>query len=275
MPLQKKRHRGFGSLIEVHMRRWLFMTAFALCLALPARAQDNYEIQVYGVDTVERGATMVELHTNFTPQGHPAADGLRPTEHALHETVEITHGWTHWFETGFYVFTYAHSGFGWQWVGDHIRPRVRAPDSWRWPIGVSLSTEFGYQRRIFSVDTWTLEIRPIVDKKLGPWYLSFNPTVGKSLAGANADKQFEFSPNAKVSYDLNKKVAVGLEYYGTLGPIGNFDPLAEQEQQIFPTVDLNLSPNWEFNTGVGIGTTRSTDHLILKLILGYRFAKRK
>jgi len=60
-----------------------------------------------------------------------------------------------------------------------------------------------------------------------------------------------------------------------LGPIANFDPLAQQEQQIFPAVDLNLSPNWEFNAGVGVGTTRSTDRLILKLILGYRFGKGK
>ncbi len=257
------------------MSRLLLPFVLAVCLALPARAQDNYEIQVYGSDTVEPGATMVELHSNFTPVGHSAREGLRPTNHALHETIEITHGWNNWFETGFYIFTYAHSGFGWEYVGSHLRPRVRAPESWHWPVGVSLSTEFGWQRCFISVDTWTIEIRPIVDKKIGPWYLAFNPTVGRSLVGANADKGFDFSPNVKFSYDLTKKIAVGLEYYGSLGPIGNFDPLAEQEQQIFPAVDLNLSPNWEFNAGAGVGTTRSTDRLILKMIIGYRFMKKK
>jgi hypothetical protein len=34
---------------------------------------------------------------------------------------------------------------------------------------VSLSQEIGYQRRDFSPDTWTWEIRPIVDKKIGCW----------------------------------------------------------------------------------------------------------
>src|SRR3989442_1129939 len=29
------------------------------------------------------------------------------------------------------------SGNGIQWVGDHIRPRVRVPKEWRWPIGLS------------------------------------------------------------------------------------------------------------------------------------------
>ncbi|MGZ4818244.1 MAG: hypothetical protein ACXVZJ_06440 [Terriglobales bacterium] len=257
------------------MSRPLLIAVAALCLCFPALAQDNYEIQVYAADTVEPGATMVEFHTNFTPIGQSSQQGLRPTNHALHETIEITHGWTNWMETGFYIFTYAHSGYGWEYVGSHIRPRVRVPESWRWPVGVSLSTEFGWQRRIISMDTWTIEIRPIVDKKIGPWYLAFNPTIGKSLVGVNANKGFDFSPNVKFSYDLNRKVAVGLEYYGSLGPIGNSDPLAEQQQQIFPTVDLNLSPNWEFNGGAGVGTTRSTDRLILKMIIGYRFMKKK
>jgi hypothetical protein len=34
---------------------------------------------------------------------------------------------------------------------------------------------------------------------------------------------------------------------------------------------LNLSPKWEVNFGVGVGVTRSADHLIGKMILGYRF----
>ncbi|MBZ5646512.1 MAG: hypothetical protein LAN37_04735 [Acidobacteriia bacterium] len=253
-------------------RRALLALATLLLLAAAAAAQDNYEVQVYGSDTVPSGATMVELHSNFTAAGRKnITDGLLPTDHALHETLEITHGFTPWFETGFYVFTAARSGYGWQWVGDHIRPRVAVPVSWKWPVGVSLSTEIGYQRRDFSPDTWTVELRPIVDKKLGRWYLSFNPTVDKSLHGENAGLGWEFSPNAKVSFDVVPKVSVGLEYYGALGPIGNLDPVAQQEQQIVPAIDLNLSPKWEVNIGVGIGVTRSTDHLLVKFILGRRF----
>jgi hypothetical protein len=36
-------------------------------------------------------------------------------------------------------------------------------------------------------------------------------------------------------------------------------------------LDLDLGPRWEFNFGVGAGLTPSTDRLIVKLILGYRF----
>ncbi|MBZ5553466.1 MAG: hypothetical protein LAO21_12150 [Acidobacteriia bacterium] len=237
-------------------------------------AQDNYEIQVYGADTVAPRQTMVELHSNFTISGSKTmVDGLFPTDHSFHETLEITHGITDWFELGYYNFTSVRSGEGWDWVGTHLRPRVRVPEERHWPVGLSLSMEVGYQRRQFSPDTWTIEIRPIIDKQAGKWYLAFNPTMDRSLAGENKNKGFAFSPNFKVSYMVIPKASVGLEYYGALGPISKFDPLSDQEQQIFPAVDLNLSPNWEVNFGLGVGMTRSTDHLIAKLILGYHFKK--
>ncbi len=236
------------------------------------KAQDNYEIQVYGYDTVLPGHTMVELHSNFTFEGSKTSqDGMLPTNHQLHETIEITHGFTDWFETGFYIFTAEKNGLGIDWVGDHIRPRVRIPPKWNWPVGLSLSNELGYQRRPFSVDTWTWEMRPIIDKQIGPWYLSFNPTFDKSIHGLSQSQGLVFSPNVKISYDVTKKVTAGFEYYGSVGPATNFDPIAQQQHQFFPAIDLNLSPKWEVNFGAGVGVTRSTDHLIAKLILGYRF----
>jgi len=251
------------------------MAALAVCLA---SAQDNYEIQVYPSETLAPGQTMVELHSNFTADGSKplpgspyTAEGTYPTNHAEHETIEITQGITSWSEVGFYIFTSARDGQGWQWVGDHIRPRVRVPDSWHWPVGVSLSTEVGYQRARFSPDTWSLEIRPIVDKQMGRWYWAVNPALERSFHGPGVSEGVEFSPGVKVSYDFSKGIAGGLEYYGAFGRISDFAPAREQEQQFFPAVDLNLSPKWEVNFGVGVGVTASTDHLIVKGILGRRF----
>ena len=135
-----------------------------LLFLLPAaslRAQGNYEVQVYGAEMVPPTRTMVELHSNFTFEGSKTeVDGVRPDNHALHETIEITQGFTSWFETGFYIFMSYRAGEGYQWVGDHIRPRIRVPEEWHWPVNMSLSTEIGYQRRSYSPDTWTWEIRP-------------------------------------------------------------------------------------------------------------------
>ncbi|MDR3725745.1 MAG: hypothetical protein P4K86_01760 [Terracidiphilus sp.] len=249
-------------------------TVIVLCTLCPSvHAQSNYEIQVYGADTVAPRTTMVELHSNFTADGQRKTfEGVAPTFHAEHETIEITQGINEWSEVGFYVFTSERSGQGVQWVGDHIRPRVRIPEKWNWPVGVSLSTEVGYQRARFSPDTWSWEIRPILDKQMGRWYLAVNPALERTWHGPGVKLGLDFAPAAKVSYDLTKKVTGGLEYYGDYGSLTNIASFHDQQQQFFPAIDLNLSPDWEFNFGVGVGPTAATDHWIVKAIVGRRFS---
>ena len=245
--------------------------AVTLCVRSTV-AQGNYEIQVYGADTVAPKTLMTELHSNFTPEGQKYdIDGVMPTNHQEHETLELTEGITSWSEIGFYVFTSEQDGHGVQWVGDHIRPRVRAPDSWHLPVGLSLSTEIGYQRAVYSPDTWTWEIRPIIDKTAGRWYFAVNPALERTLHGPDVKQGLGFSPGAKVSYDFTRVVSGGVEYYADYGRLGAFDSLHYQQQQIFVVTDLNTSPKWEINIGVGVGSTASTDHLIVKGILGRRF----
>src|SRR5476651_2516813 len=108
-------------------RRFVIIALAAALIGAPraARAQDNYEIQVYPSETVDPGTTMFEVHSNFTARGRRVidADGVLPTNHAVHETLEITHGFNKWFEIGFYTFTSVKGG-SLNWVGNHIRPRV-------------------------------------------------------------------------------------------------------------------------------------------------------
>jgi hypothetical protein len=245
---------------------------WSLTASVSACAQGNYEIQVYGAETVAPRNLMVELHSNFTADGQRNyVSGQAPTYHAEHETLELTEGINDWSEVGFYVFTSEQSGLGPQWVGDHIRPRVRVPEKWHWPVGVSLSTEVGYQRALFSFDTWTWEIRPIIDQQKGRWYWAVNPALERTWHGPDVNLGLGFSPAAKISYDFTRQISGGLEYYADYGSITNIASLHNQQQQIFPAIDLNVSPKWEFNFGVGIGPTAATDHWIVKGIIGRRF----
>src|ERR1700752_3083412 len=96
-----------------NLRLWLLAICITFIPLSSALAQDNYEIQVYGSDTVAPRATMVELHSNFTVEGSKTVvDGVLPSNHAEHETLEITQGFNDWFETGFYVFTSIQSDGG-------------------------------------------------------------------------------------------------------------------------------------------------------------------
>jgi len=237
-----------------------------------ASAQGSFEIQVYGADTVPPQNLMVELHSNYSVEGEQSIiGGVYPSEHQLRETLELTAGINGWSEVGFYIFTSAQEGYGWQWVGEHIRPRVRVPDSWGWPIGVSLSMEIGHQRAGWSTDAWTWEIRPIIDKAIGRWYFAINPAFERTLHGPDVSEGIGFAPSAKISYDFTRVVSGGLEYYADYGPLGGFLPVRQQQQQLFAVTDLNVSPQWEINIGVGLGLTPATDRWIVKCILGRRF----
>ena len=247
----------------------------ASLVALRLGAQQNYEIQVYPSETQEGHTTMFELHSNWTGAGRRlTAGGVLPTQGAFHETLEITHGFSGIFEVGFYLFTSARSGDGWQYAGSHIRPRVRAPAEWKLPVGLSLSGEFGWVSRSFDTNAWSAELRPIVDQTIGNLYWSVNMAFDWSITGPDAGlgaKGVSVNPNVKVAWQLSPKIAAGLEYYGSPSTLTRALPVGEQSHLVYPTLDLTLSPEWEFNVGYGIPVAGTGDHSILKLILGRRF----
>ena len=248
------------------------LSIFIVCLVCASGlcAQGNYEVQVYGSDLVPKGVTMVEMHSNFTASGTKGTvDGVLPTNHAEHQTLEITHGFNRWFETGFYQFTSIQPDGSWRWVGTHIRPRVAIPESYHLPVGLSLSTEIGYQRPIFLIPDD--RVRPIVDKKIRKLYMSFNLTLEMSPT-ARQERQSRFLAQREGLRDIVKQLAFGLEY-GAYGKL-TFRRVRDTEQMFIPAVDIDFA-NWEFNFGVGVGVTQATDHLLIKAILGYRFNNKK
>ncbi len=242
------------------------------------KAQDNFDIQVYRSQNLAPKTTTVEVLSNITADGTKAlsetvypATQLYPTDDALHETVEITQGITSWSEVGFYVLTSASSGHGWQWVGDNLRTQLQAPESWHWPVGASLSVELGYQRPPFANNTWTIRLRPIFDKRVGRCYVAVNPAFDWALHGQNSGQGAGFAPSVKFSYAFNRYVSGGAEYYGNYGNVQDIAGFHHQQQQFFPTVDLNVSPEWKINLGVGIGVTTVTDDWIWKANISRRF----
>jgi hypothetical protein len=247
----------------------------ALLVAARLDAQENYEIQVYPSETADRKTTMFELHSNWKGAGRRLTEGgVLPTQGAFHETLEITHGFSDVFELGFYVFTSARAGDGWKYAGSHIRPRIRAPESWKLPVGLSLSSEFGWVSSEFDANNWTAELRPIIDQTIGKLYWSVNLALGWAVTGPDAGlgiKGVGVSPNVKVSYELHPKIAIGVEYYGSPATLARTLPMAEQSHLIYPTIDLMLAPEWELNVGYGVPVAGTGDHSIVKVIVGRRF----
>jgi len=257
------------------MRRVRFvLAALVVCAAAPASAQDLFEIQVYPYETMEPGRTMFEFHTNFIPSGtRDTADAQYANHHQFHETLEITHGWTKRFETGFYFETAYVPGVGTKFTGFHIRPRFSVPESESIPFKFSLSMEYAWNEPGFDPNAQTLEIRPIFERQEGRLYVSFNPSMSLAVKGPDAGSAPGFEPSMKLGWDFSKKVQAGVEYYTETGTVRHFEPFDDEHHIVFGAADLNVSPDWEINFGVGRGLTGTSEHWIVKSIVGYRFKR--
>jgi len=255
----------------VYHSRKILVTILSSLLLLSVKSQDNYEIQVYGSSTQAKGSAIFELHSNYFINGiKESSNGVYPTHHAVHKTIEITQGLSDIAELGFYLFTNFTPSHGYHFVGIHIRPRIRAPDRWDLPVGLSLSAEFGWQKPEYSEDTWNIELRPIIDKQWKDFYVSFNPTFGFALKSPYSNAVPSFEPSLKMNYRVFTHGALGMEYYGGMGQVTHFDKWAEQGHTLYVAYDMLDNVNWEFNAGLGFGLTPATDKLVAKVILGRR-----
>lgn len=249
---------------SVTITRMASTSAFLLLLAPGTlKAQEGYEIQVYGAATMPVHTTIFELHSNISPSGPRNKNSFT---YPVHETLEITTGITRDFELGVYFFNRINDG-KYQYIGSHIRPRIKVPDSWQWNIGFSLSTEIGFVKDPVTQTTdWDYEIRPIIDKTVGKSYFSLNP----AFEGVISSQEFSFSPNIKYSCLVHPKCALGIEYYGSFGKPFNWDKYEIQTHQFYAVADLYLHPKYEVIAGIGRGITASSDVWNIRLILGQR-----
>src|SRR4051794_14378968 len=194
----------------------LWMCAVA-ALAPAARAQDPFEIQVYESELVPKGMWNLETHTNFTGRGTKEFEGrIAPSHHQFHLTYELTHGITDWFEMAGYLVLAHRTGpqGGWDYAGWRVRPRVAAPEAWHWPVGVSLSLEFGFPKPAYEEAKTTFELRPIIEKKWNRVQLDINPTFGRAVRGPGTDDGWDFEPAVRLAYKATKRFEPSLEYYG-------------------------------------------------------------
>jgi hypothetical protein len=102
-------------------------------------------------------------------------------------------------------------------VGDHIRPRFRIPESWHWPVGVSLSNEIGYQRPEFSADSWDLGNPSHRRQENAPLVSELQSHARPLVSWPWRDQGVVFSSNFKsVTTSLNESCRAGvLRFVGT------------------------------------------------------------
>ena len=222
------------------------------------QAQDSFEIQVYEYETVPKGMWNLETHLNYIGSGTRSFDVLvAPTNNQSHFTFELTRGLTDHFELAGYLVLGRRVGEDLEYVGWRVRPRVSLPRTWHLPVDISLSGEVGFPRDLYEENSVTLEVRPILEKRLGRFQLDFNPVIGRALRGPGRHEGWDFEPAARVAYEWNTRLDLSLEYYGALGPLGNLLPGHEQVHQFYPGADIKLSENVGLECWRGNGCHRN------------------
>jgi hypothetical protein len=256
------------------LRRAFALSCFlCVCAAAPvARAGDPFEIQVYDGTGNAPGVPGIELHVNDWATGNrEASPPEAPLHGQFHATLEPSLGVTPFWELGAYLQGAVRTDDGVvDWAGVKLRSKFVTPPSFdpHWRLGVNF--EVSYLPATYDADRWGSEIRPIVAWHDDDWLFVLNPILDQSLAGAGASQGPSFQPALKAARTIGP-VALGFEYYATLGPLSGILPWKEQQQQVFEVVDLVSVERFELNFGVGEGLTESSAGIVAKAIVGYEF----
>ena len=237
----------------------------AVCPLGEAIAQDPFEIAVYGAETAPRKVWELETHMSYIARGTTAFEGpVAPSEHQFHLALELTRGITDHWEVTAYLLSAYRPGPGVEYAGWRVRSRVRAPESWRLPVDLGIAAELEFSPAAYDETTTGLEIRPILEKRIGRVQLQLNPVIERALTTTSGEGEWEVEPSGRVGIAVSKRVALSVEYYGKTGLFGSALPGSQQVHQFYPGVDLRLGDDIELNMGVGFGTTTSGNRLVLK-----------
>jgi hypothetical protein len=242
-------------------------------VGVDARAGDRFEIQVYDATANAPGVPGLELHMNYWPTGQRTSDPPEvPLNGQFHATLEPSLGLLPFWELGAYLQTAFRSDGQVDWAGAKLRSKFVTPPGWNshWRLGINL--ELGYLPPAYDRDRWGLEVRPIAAWQDDHWLFAFNPIVDQSLAGSGASTGPSFQPALKAARSLGP-VAVGLEYYATIGPIASPLPLRREDHYLYEVLDVISLPRVELSAGMGEGLTPASAGLVFKAILGYTFER--
>jgi hypothetical protein len=250
------------------------LTGLAGLLPLPARAVLPDEIQVYTDDVAAPGSFGMELHVNTTPSGRREAEF--PNEvtphHGLRVTPELTYGFAQDFDAGFYLPMTRDADGRVLFGGPKLRLKwvpLRPPENGAgWFAGAN--AEYSWLNRNFEPETRRFELRPILGWRDADWLFAFNPVLDWALNGPDKSGRPEFNPSLKAARTVAEGVALGLEYYGGLGPLGRPAPGAEQSHSLYVALDWERGP-LPFQVGIGRGFGNTDDDWTVKAIFSFSF----
>lgn len=244
--------------------------ALALLLEVSTLQAQGFtdEIQVYTQDIQKPGKVGLELHLNRILQGPKGApDGL-PFNGSTNLTPEFSYGLTNALELGMYLPTTLDTDHHERFAGPKFRVKwmpVHPLSEEASGIFLGLNVEVARMNRGFPDARWESELRLIAGHQGEDWQLTVNPIFGWPLSDGQGRSTPDFTTAWKATYTRWKHAAPGLELYLDHGLLNHPDPLRDQNQRLFLTLDVDHTP-FVFNVGIGHGLTAASEQWTLKFI---------
>jgi hypothetical protein len=113
-------------------------------------------------------------------------------------TFELTAGLADFASIGCMELNARRPATGLDYAGWRVLPRLYAPRSWRLPVDVGLVAEFSFQKTTYEENSRRLEVRPILEKRIGRIQVDFNPVFERALCAPGTSDGWNFEPAARL-----------------------------------------------------------------------------
>lgn len=250
------------------MRRLPIALVALACAVTSAWAVD--EIQVYNAEINRPHQFSLQLHGNYILSGltQPEIPGGLVPDASFNGTPEFAYGVFDWWEVGAYLPYAVEPGPSFFSGGAKLRTLFVSPGAAEHRFFYGLNIEISYETEKFSVDRFGSELRPIVGWRWPHLEFIVNPILDTPLSGE--DRAAVFAPATRLAWILDPSWAVGLEHYADFGPLRDFAPRDQQQQELYLVADRTLR-SFDVDFGVGHGFTDASNDWTVKFILSWAF----
>jgi hypothetical protein len=250
--------RGAGSL-SIAVSLIACSVAADPCFASP------YELTVYSDDIPEKGEAEGELILSLA---RPRPDDDVPNGKIVQGLFEYSLGIAPGLAIGLEL-PLVHAQGATKFEGLAVELQFVAPHAdtgFYW----GLRSDIGYERSVYEARGGNgVEINPIIGYRWSSAQLVLNPSVEIPLSGES--KRALFEPAAKLQFSVDKTDAIGVEYYGNMGPVRSLLPHRRRDEMVYLVWDRKFGKQ-QISLGVGqpLSSSQSTaDKWVAKAALSF------
>ncbi len=215
-------------------------------IAAPAAADVRQYVWTYGYMTPVRNEVELEFWYEFQKNSdHTTSIPL----------AEIEYGITDHWVAGLYGVLIKEGSDSWKFDEVRLEQRYRLFDPGVLPVDTALYLEYNHN---FVENEDELEGKVILSKDVGQFNASLNLIAAQVL---KSGEDTELGYSAGVSYPVSNVIRPGVEAFGDWKG-------GESEHYVGPSVAVYLGKTW-VNAGVGLGYTRDSDNLRMRVILSH------